>query len=75
MSSCRHSKRERLNQNSNIKFSKFLFNGQKKSGSGALSGRMLLARIAENNKIDDYLGQVSFVPQGFERDKNRALQG
>ncbi len=27
-------------------------------GSGALSGRMLLVRIVENNKIDDYLGQV-----------------
>ena len=23
-------------------------------GSGALSGKMLLARIIENNKIDDY---------------------
>ena len=26
-------------------------------GSGALSGKMLLVRIVENNKIDDYLGQ------------------
>ncbi len=25
-------------------------------GYGALSGKMLLARIVENNKIDDYLG-------------------
>ena len=25
-------------------------------GSGALSGKMLLERIVENNKIDDYLG-------------------
>ena len=28
------------------------------SGSGALSGRMMLIRIVENNKIDDYLGQI-----------------
>ena len=27
-------------------------------GSGALSGKMLLVRIVENNKIYDYLGQV-----------------
>jgi len=27
-------------------------------GSGALSGKMLLERIVENNKIDDILGQV-----------------
>ncbi len=27
-------------------------------GSGALSGKMLLVSIVENNKIDDYLGQV-----------------
>ncbi len=27
-------------------------------GSGALSGKMLLVRIVENNKIDDYSGQV-----------------
>ena len=27
-------------------------------GSGALSGKMLLVRIVENIKIDDYLGQV-----------------
>ncbi len=38
-------------------------------GSGALSGKMLLARIVENNKIDDDIGQVrlskfSFAPQG-----------
>ncbi len=26
--------------------------------SGELSGKMLLVRIVENNKIDDYLGQV-----------------
>ena len=26
----------------------------KHDGSGALSGKMLLVRIAENNKIDDY---------------------
>ena len=26
-------------------------------GSGALSGKMLLVRIVENNKIDAYLGQ------------------
>ena len=28
------------------------------NGSGALSGKMLLVRIVEINKIDDYLGQV-----------------
>ena len=28
------------------------------SGSGALSGKMLLVWIVENNRIDDYLGQV-----------------
>ena len=28
-------------------------------GFGALSGKMLLVRIVENNRIDDYLGQVS----------------
>ncbi len=27
-------------------------------GSGVLSDKMLLVRIVENNKIDDYLGQV-----------------
>ncbi len=27
-------------------------------GSGALSGKMILVRIVENNKIDDYLGQL-----------------
>ncbi len=27
-------------------------------GSDTLSGKMLLVRIVENNKIDDYLGQV-----------------
>ncbi len=27
-------------------------------GSGALSSKMLLVRIIENNKIDAYLGQV-----------------
>ncbi len=27
-------------------------------GSGALSGKMLLERIVENDKIDDILGQV-----------------
>ena len=27
--------------------------------SGALSGKMLLVRIVENNKIDDFLWQVS----------------
>ncbi len=27
-------------------------------GSGALSGKMLLVSIVENNKIDDYIGQV-----------------
>ncbi len=26
--------------------------------SGALSGKMLIVRIVENNQIDDYLGQV-----------------
>ena len=31
---------------------------QKNSGSGALSGKLLLVRIVEKNKIDDYLGQV-----------------
>ncbi len=31
----------------------------KSFGSGAYSGKMLLLRIVENNKIDDYLGQVS----------------
>ncbi len=30
----------------------------KTEGSGALSGKTLLVRIVENNKIDDYLGQV-----------------
>ncbi len=30
----------------------------KKHGSGVLFGKMLLVRIDENNKIDDYLGQV-----------------
>ena len=29
-----------------------------KLGSGALSGKMLLVSIVENNKINDYLGQV-----------------
>ncbi len=28
------------------------------NGSGALSGMMLLAKFVENNRIDDYLGQV-----------------
>ncbi len=27
-------------------------------GSGALTGKVLLVRIIENNKIDAYLGQV-----------------
>ena len=27
-------------------------------GSGALSGKMMLVRIVENNMIDNYLGQV-----------------
>ncbi len=31
--------------------------------SGAYSGKMLNVRIVENNKIHDYLGQVSFAPQ------------
>ena len=30
-------------------------------GSGTLSGNMLLVRIVENNKIDDYLGQVRLI--------------
>ena len=30
----------------------------RKVGSGALSGKMLLVRIVEDDKIDDYLGQV-----------------
>ncbi len=29
--------------------------------SGVLSGKMLLARIVENNEIDDNLGQVRFI--------------
>ena len=33
-------------------------NSKFKFGSGALSGKMLLVRIVENNKIDDNLGQV-----------------
>ncbi len=38
-------------------------------GSGALSGKMLLVRIVENNEIDGYLGQVrlskcELCPQG-----------
>ncbi len=32
---------------------------KKKLGSGALSGKMVLIRIVENNRIDGYLGQVS----------------
>ena len=32
-------------------------------GSGAISGKMLLVRIVENNKIDAYIGQVRFAPQ------------
>ena len=27
-------------------------------GSGVISGKMLLVRIVESNKIDDYIGQV-----------------
>ena len=39
-------------------------------GSGALSGKMLLVRIVENNKIDAYFreGQVKYTqlcPVGF----------
>ncbi len=41
-------------------------------GSCALSGKMFLVKIVENDKIDDYLQKsqvnVSFTPQGLERD-------
>ncbi len=30
-------------------------------GSGALSDKMLLVRIVENHKIDDYLGHVRLI--------------
>ncbi len=30
-------------------------------GSGALSGKILLVRIIENNKIDAFLGQVRLL--------------
>ena len=36
----------------------------KKKGSGSPPDIMLLVRIIEKNKIDAFLGQVSFVPQG-----------
>ncbi len=37
-----------------------VYNTVENIGSGALSGKMLLVRIVENNKIDNYLraGQV-----------------
>ncbi len=35
-----------------------LLNSDLVHGSGALSGKMLLVRIVENDKIYDYLGQV-----------------
>jgi len=37
-----------------VSFDKIGFIQKKIFGSGALSGKMLLARIFENNKIDDY---------------------
>ncbi len=38
-----------------------LFNHEVLLGSGALSGEMLLVRIIENNKVDDYFraGEVT----------------
>ena len=36
----------------------FTYKTRTNMGSGALSGKMLLERIVENDKIDDILGQV-----------------
>ena len=34
---------------------------KKNIGSGALTGKMLLVRIIENNKIDAYFSQVRLI--------------
>ena len=36
----------------------YLYHPSWKKGSGALSGKMLLVWIVENNKIDDYFREV-----------------
>ncbi len=40
-------------------------------GSGAIYGKMLLVRILENNKIDDYLGQIMLALSHRVRKGNR----
>ena len=43
--------------NKKIEKKLFMYTRMYQLGSGALSGKMLLVRIVENNKIDAYLGQ------------------
>ncbi len=49
-------------------------------GYGAICGKMLLVRIVENNKIDDYIGQVGlskpyFTPPGLRKGLEYSSEG